>query len=65
MQNNVKVLEVVPENTGIEKIELKCPECGEFQSIFGGWPSGHLIQHKCKKCNFDLILRVTRQEKLI
>lgn len=65
MQNNVKVLDCVPEETGIQKIEIKCPECGEYQSIFGNWPGEHLVQHKCKKCGFDLILRVTRQEKLI
>jgi len=64
MTNVKQVLEVAPEKTGIEKIEIVCPACGKFQTIFGGWPNGQLIPHKCEKCSVDLILSVNRQEKL-
>lgn len=65
MQNNIQVLEVAPLPTGIEKIEVVCPACGKFQTIFGGWPNGNLIPHKCEKCGVELILKVNKQEKLV
>jgi hypothetical protein len=64
MINQTPVLDVMPEPTGIEKITINCPACGTFQTIFGGWPDGALIKHKCEKCSADLVLQVSRQQKL-
>lgn len=65
MSTQSKVLEVIPENAGIEKVEIKCPDCGEFQVVFGGWPSGYLLPHVCRNCKAKLVLQINRQEKLI
>jgi uncharacterized Zn finger protein len=59
------MIDVMPVNAGIEKIAWQCPKCGEYETIFGGWPNGHLIQHICKKCGHVSVLRVNFQEKLI
>jgi len=65
MQNNVRVIEAMPEQTSIEVLRGNCPECGQQQNIFGGWPNGYLINHTCEKCKQEMIFKVNRQEKLI